>query len=96
MVLTLYGGPRTGGKPASLVHVRKVIYYRLIELKYQEDENLKTEFHGINPFEKLPVLIDSNILMLNGNHYSFSKAGPFFYILRNNTAKISKQLRIKL
>ena len=51
MVLTLYGGPRTGGKPASLVHARKVIYYRLIELKYQEDENLKTEFHEINPFE---------------------------------------------
>ncbi len=61
MILTLYGGPKTRASLPRWYMEEKDISYRLIELNYQEGENLETKFLEINPFGKLPVLINSKI-----------------------------------
>ena len=74
-MLTLYGGPKTRASLPRWYMEEKRISYALVELNRDESENLQTEFLTINPFEKLPVLIDSNILMPNGEPLKLFESG---------------------
>ena len=75
MVLTLYGGQRTRASLPRWYMEEKAITYNLIELNRQEGENLQANFLTINPFGKLPVLIDSNIVMPNGEPLKLFESG---------------------
>ena len=74
-MLTLYGGPKTRASLPRWYMEEKRISYALVELNRDESENLQTEFLTINPFGKLPVLIDSNILMPNGEPLKLFESG---------------------
>ena len=74
-MLTLYGGPKTRSSLPRWYMEEKRISYALVELNRDENENLQTEFLAINPFGKLPVLIDSNILMPNGEPLKLFESG---------------------
>ena len=67
--------PKDKGKLASLVYGGKKISYNLIELNREKGENLQAEFLAINPFGKLPALIDSSILMPNGEPLKLFESG---------------------
>ena len=53
----------------------KKISYSLIELSRDKDENLQAEFLKVNPFGKLPVLIDSNFPMPDGEPLKLFESG---------------------
>jgi glutathione S-transferase len=53
----------------------KDISYQLIELDHQKGENYNTEFLAINPFGKLPTLIDSSISMPNREPLTLFESG---------------------
>ena len=78
-MLTLYGGPRTRASLPRWYMEEKEISYTLIELNRHAGENLKAEFLTINPFEKLPVLIDSNITMPNGDPLKLFESGAILF-----------------
>ena len=75
MVLTLYGGPKTRASLPRWYMEEKDISYQLIELDHRKDENYNTEFLAINPFGKLPTLIDSSISMPNGEPLTLFESG---------------------
>ena len=74
-MLTLYGGQRTRASLPRWYMEEKKISYNLIELKREKGENLQAEFLAINPFGKLPALIDSSILMPNGEPLKLFESG---------------------
>ena len=74
-MLTLYGGPRTRASLPRWYMEEKEISYKLIELNRHAGENLKAEFLTINPFGKLPVLIDSNLTLPNGDPLKLFESG---------------------
>ena len=75
MVLTLYGGPKTRASLPRWYMEEKDISYQLIELDHQKSENYNTEFLTINPFGKLPTLIDSSISMPNREPLTLFESG---------------------
>lgn len=75
MVLTLYGGPKTRASLPRWYMEEKDISYQLIELDHRKGENYNTEFLAINPFGKLPTLIDSSISMPNGEPLTLFESG---------------------
>lgn len=75
MVLTLYGGPKTRASLPRWYMEEKDISYQLIELDHQKGENYNTEFLAINPFGKLPTLIDSSISMPNREPLTLFESG---------------------
>ena len=74
-MLTLYGGQRTRASLPRWNMEEKKISYNLIELNREKGENLQAEFLAINPFGKLPALIDSSILMPNGEPLKLFESG---------------------
>ena len=74
-MLTLYGGQRTRASLPRWYMEGKKISYNLIELNREKGENLQAEFLAINPFGKLPALIDSSILMPNGEPLKLFESG---------------------
>ena len=74
-MLTLYGGQRTRASLPRWYMEEKKISYSLIELNREKGENLQAEFLAINPFGKLPALIDSSILMPNGEPLKLFESG---------------------
>lgn len=74
-MLTLYGGQRTRASLPRWYMEEKKISYNLIELNREKGENLQAEFLAINPFGKLPALIDSSIIMPNGEPLKLFESG---------------------
>ena len=80
-MLTLYGGVKTRASLPRWYMEEKAITYNLIELNHQESENLQADFLAINPFGKLPVLIDSSIVMPNGEPLKLFESGAILLYL---------------
>ena len=95
MVLTLYGGQRTRASLPRWYMEEKDISYNLIELNRQEGENLQSEFLAINPFGKLPVLIDSNIFMPNGEPLKLFESGAILLHLAEQYSDDIKTIETK-
>ena len=74
-MLTLYGGHRTRATLPRWYMEEKNISYNLIELNRQKGENLRADFLAINPFGKLPVLLDSSIVMPDGQPLKLFESG---------------------
>ena len=76
----LYWGVKTRASLPRWYIEEKAISYNLIELNNQENENLQADFLAINPFGKLPVLIDSSIVMQNGEPLKLFESRTIFCI----------------
>ena len=95
IMLTLYGGPRTRASLPRWYMEEKEIPYTLIELNRHVGENLKAEFLTINPFGKLPVLIDSNITMSNGDPLRLFESGAILLHLAEQYSNDIKTIENK-
>ena len=68
----------------------KKISYSLIELSRDKDENLQAEFLKVNPLGKLPVLIDLNFPMPDGEPLKLFESGA---ILLNLAEQYSDDIK---
>ena len=94
-MLTLYGGQRTRASLPRWYMEEKKISYNLIELKREKGENLQAEFLAINPFGKLPALIDSSILMPNGEPLKLFESGAILLHLAEHYSDDIKTIEDK-
>ena len=53
----------------------KAIDYELVELDLQSKQHHQPDFLGINPFGKLPALIDSDVLLEDGSPLKLFESG---------------------
>ena len=94
-MLTLYGGQRTRASLPRWYMEEKKISYNLIELNREKGENLQAEFLAINPFGKLPALIDSSILMPNGEPLKLFESGAILLHLAEHYSDDIKTIEDK-
>ena len=53
----------------------KAINHELVELDLQSNQHRHADFLGINPFGKLPALIDSDVLLEDGSPLKLFESG---------------------
>ena len=94
-MLTLYGGQRTRASLPRWYMEEKKISYNLIELNREKGENLQAEFLAINPFGKLPALIDSSISMPNGEPLKLFESGAILLHLAEHYSDDIKTIEDK-
>ena len=58
MTLTLYGGPRTRASMPRWYMEEKGIAYELVELDLRGNQHRQPDYLAVNPFGKLPALVD--------------------------------------
>jgi glutathione S-transferase len=75
MTLTLYGGPRTRASMPRWYLEEKGIDYRLVELDLQAQAHRQPEFLAINPFGKLPALVDTTVAGGDGQPLTLFESG---------------------
>ena len=75
MVLKLFGGSRTRASMPLWYMEEKSIDYELVMLDLQAKQHRGADFLGINPFGKLPALIDGNILLEDGSPLVLFESG---------------------
>ena len=75
MALKLFGGPRTRASMPRWFMEEKAIDYELVELDLQSKQHRHPDFLGINPFGKLPALIDSDVLLEVGSPLKLFESG---------------------
>ena len=59
----------------------KAINHELVELDLQSNQHRHADFLGINPFGKLPALIDSDVLLEDGSPLKLFESGPIRFHL---------------
>lgn len=74
----------------------KEIFHRLIELNWEEGENLQEESQTINLFGKPPVLTDLNIAMLSGELLFLLESGAILLHLEKQYSQDIKTIELKL
>ena len=96
MTLTLYGGPRTrasdAGLDAALVPGGKGIPYELVELDLRGNQQRQPDYLAINPFGKLPALVDDSLQGPDGKPLTLFESGASFSVSRNITTVKSRGL----
>ena len=60
MTLTLYGGPKTRASMPRWYMEEKGIAYDLVELDLRGNQHRQPDYLAINPFGKLPALVDTS------------------------------------
>ena len=75
MVLKLFGGSRTRASMPLWYMEEKSIDYELVMLDLQAKQHRGADFLGINPFGKLPALIDGNTLLEDGSPLVLFESG---------------------
>lgn len=75
MPLTLYGGQRTRASMPRWYMEEKGISYELIELDLQAKQHQQQEFLAVNPFGKLPALVDPSVPGPNGEPLKLFESG---------------------
>ena len=75
MVLKLFGGSRTRASMPLWYMEEKSIDYELVKLDLQAKQHRVADFLGINPFGKLPALIDGNTLLEDGSPLVLFESG---------------------
>ena len=75
MVLKLFGGSRTRASMPLWYMEEKSIDYELVKLDLQAKQHRGADFLGINPFGKLPALIDGNTLLEDGSPLVLFESG---------------------
>ena len=74
-MLKLFGGSRTRASMPLWYMEEKSIDYELVKLDLQAKQHRGADFLGINPFGKLPALIDGNTLLEDGSPLVLFESG---------------------
>ena len=75
MSLTLYGGPRTRASMPRWYLEEKGIPYELVELDLQNNQHRQPDYLAINPFGKLPSLVDDSLTGPDGQPLRLFESG---------------------
>ena len=67
----------------------KQIAYELVELDLRVNQHRQPGFLAINPFGKLPVLVDSSVLSPNGESTLFESGAILLHLAEHYTDDIS-------
>ena len=91
MSLTLYGGQRTRASMPRWYLEEKGIAYKLVELDLQAKQHREPDYLAINPFGKLPALVDDSLVGRMEARSLCSKAVRFSNTSRIATAMTSNR-----
>ena len=86
MPLTLYGGPRTRASMPRWYLEEKGIPYNLVELNLSANQHRQPDFLAINPFGKLPALVDDGVPGLDGKPLKLFESGAILLHLAEHHA----------
>lgn len=75
MTLTLYGGKRTRASMPRWFMEEKGIAYTLVELDLQARQHREPDYLAINPFGKLPALVDHSLAGPDGGPLTLFESG---------------------
>ena len=75
MALTLYGGPRTRASMPRWYLEEKGIPYNLVELDLSSNQHRQPDYLAINPFGKLPSLVDDTLTAADGKPLQLFESG---------------------
>ena len=75
MTLTLYGGPKTRASMPRWYMEEKGIAYDLVELDLRGNQHRQPDYLAINPFGKLPALLDTNLRGPDGQPLKLFESG---------------------
>ena len=75
VTLTLYGGPRTRASMPRWYLEEKGIPYNLVELDLRGNQHRQPDYLAINPFGKLPSLVDDSLTGADGQPLKLFESG---------------------
>ena len=75
MTLTLYGGPRTRASMPRWYMEERGIPYNLVELDLRGNQHRQPDYLAINPFGKLPALVDDSLTGADGQPLVLFESG---------------------
>ena len=84
MTLTLYGGQRTRASMPRWYMEEKGIEYRLVELDLRGNQHRQPDFLAINPFGKLPALVDDAFSDASGAPLTLFESGAILLHLADH------------
>jgi glutathione S-transferase len=87
MTLTLYGGPRTRASIIRWYLEEKAIPYTLRSLAMKEGEHRQEPFLRINPFGKVPALVDEGFRGLDGEPLRLFESGAILMHLAEHRGR---------
>ena len=86
MSLTLYGGPRTRASMPRWYLEEKGISYELKELDLRGNQHRQPDYLAINPFGKLPALVDTSRQGMDGQPLTLFESGAILLHLAEHHA----------
>ena len=86
MCLTLYGGPRTRASMPRWYLEEKGIPYALKELDLRSNQHRQPDYLAINPFGKLPALVDTSLHGPDGQALTLFESGAILMHLAEHHA----------
>ncbi|MFM7465693.1 MAG: glutathione S-transferase N-terminal domain-containing protein, partial [Cyanobium sp.] len=89
MTLTLYGGTRSRASLVRWYLEEKNIPYSWVPIDLTAGEQRKPAFRAINPFGKVPALLDSSFSLREGQPLALYESGAIMLHLADHHAKES-------
>ena len=87
MALTLYGGPQTRASMPRWYLEEKGIPYELVEIDLRGNQHRQPDYLAINPFGKLPALVDDSLLGPDGQPLTLFESGAILLHLAEHHGK---------
>jgi len=91
MTLTLYGGPRSRASMVRWYLEEKGLPYHLVAIDLASGEQHQPQFQAINPFCKVPALVDTAFTVATGQPLALFESGAILLHLAEHHAKESDQ-----
>jgi glutathione S-transferase len=89
MTLTLYGGPRSRATLVRWYLEEKGLPYSVVEIDLAAGEQHQPAFRAINPFGKVPALVDTSFTLGDGAPLALFESGAILLHLAEHHAKES-------
>lgn len=89
MALTLYGGPRSRASLVRWYLEEKNLSYNVIAVDLAAGEQHQPAFQAINPFGKVPALVDTSFNIAEGQPLTLFESGAILLHLAEHHAKES-------
>ena len=86
MTLTLYGGPQTRASMPRWYLEEQGIIYDLVELDLRGNQHRQPDYLEINPFGKLPALVDTSVQASDGTPLKLFESGAILLHLAEHHA----------
>ena len=86
MTLTLYGGPKTRASMPRWYLEEQGIGYDLVELDLRGNQHRQPNYLEINPFGKLPALVDTSVQASDGTPLKLFESGAILLHLAEHHA----------